>query len=181
MRIDVRGASDGPEGADAAAARAGSAVDGDDGAVVAVLTAAGAGTRLGAGGPKALVEVGGRSLLRRAAQGLADSGVVDHLVVTAPGERVGQGPSRPEQAAGPQVDGVVPGGGDGVEQLAARGQGDAFRPGEVEDPVGHGGVGNSDHGSPAGMGGATSSWRRRHYSEVQIKSCQARPPTVTTS
>ncbi|MFC2361159.1 MAG: 2-C-methyl-D-erythritol 4-phosphate cytidylyltransferase, partial [Actinomyces dentalis] len=88
MRIDVRGASGGPEGADAAAARAGSAVDGDDGAVVAVLTAAGAGTRLGAGGPKALVEIGGRSLLRRAAQGLADSGVVDHLVVTAPGEHV---------------------------------------------------------------------------------------------
>ena len=85
MRIDVRGASDDPEGADAAAARAGSATDG---AVVAVLTAAGAGTRLGAGGPKALVEVGGRSLLRRAAQGLADSGVVDHLVVTAPGEHV---------------------------------------------------------------------------------------------
>lgn len=87
MRIDVRGASDDPAGADAAAARAGSATD-DDGAVVAVLTAAGAGTRLGAGGPKALVEVGGRSLLRRAAQGLADSGVVDHLVVTAPGEHV---------------------------------------------------------------------------------------------
>ena len=87
MRIDVRGASDDPEGADAAAARAGSAAD-DDGAVVAVLTAAGAGTRLGADGPKALVEVGGRSLLRRAAQGLADSGVVDHLVVTAPGEHV---------------------------------------------------------------------------------------------
>ena len=87
MRIDVRGASGGPEEVDAAAARAGSAADGD-GAVVAVLTAAGAGTRLGAGGPKALVEVGGRSLLRRAAQGLADSGVVDHLVVTAPGERV---------------------------------------------------------------------------------------------
>lgn len=87
MRIDVRGASDDPEEADAAAARAGSATD-DDGAVVAVLTAAGAGTRLGAGGPKALVEIGGRSLLRRAAQGLADSGVVDHLVVTAPGEHV---------------------------------------------------------------------------------------------
>lgn len=87
MRIDVRGASDDPEGADAAAARAGSATD-DDGAVVAVLTAAGAGTRLGAGGPKALVEIGGRSLLRRAAQGLADSGVVDHLVVTAPDEHV---------------------------------------------------------------------------------------------
>ena len=71
---------------DAATTRAGSAADDD--AVVAILTAAGAGTRLGAGGPKALVEVGGRSLLRRAAQGLVDSGVVDHLVVTAPGEHV---------------------------------------------------------------------------------------------
>ena len=71
---------------DAATTRARSAADDD--AVVAILTAAGAGTRLGAGGPKALVEVGGRSLLRRAAQGLADSGVVDHLVVTAPGEHV---------------------------------------------------------------------------------------------
>ena len=40
-----------------------------------------------------------------------------------------------------------------VEQLAARGRGDELRPGEVEDPVGHGGVGNSDHGSPAGMWG----------------------------
>ena len=72
---------------DAATTRARSAAD-DDAAVVAILTAAGAGTRLGAGGPKALVEVGGRSLLRRAAQGLVDSGVVDHLVVTAPGEHV---------------------------------------------------------------------------------------------
>ena len=71
---------------DAATTRARSAADDD--AVVAILTAAGAGTRLGAGGPKALVEVGGRSLLRRAAQGLVDSGVVDHLVVTAPGEHV---------------------------------------------------------------------------------------------
>ena len=72
---------------DAATTRAGSTAD-DDAVVVAILTAAGAGTRLGAGGPKALVEVGGRSLLQRAAQGLVDSGVVDHLVVTAPGEHV---------------------------------------------------------------------------------------------
>ena len=71
---------------DAATTRARSAADDD--AVVAILTAAGAGTRLGAGGPKALVKVGGRSLLRRAAQGLVDSGVVDHLVVTAPSEHV---------------------------------------------------------------------------------------------
>ena len=73
---------------DAATTRAGSTADDDDDVVVAILTAAGAGTRLGAGGPKALVEVGGRSLLQRAAQGLVDSGVVDHLVVTAPGEHV---------------------------------------------------------------------------------------------
>ena len=52
--------------------------------VVAVLTAAGSGTRLGAAGPKALVEIAGRTLLRRAALGLLDSGVVDHVVVTAP-------------------------------------------------------------------------------------------------
>ena len=73
---------------DAATTRARSTADDDAAVVVAILTAAGAGTRLGAGGPKALVEVGGRSLLRRAAQGLVDSGVVDHLVVTAPGEHV---------------------------------------------------------------------------------------------
>ncbi|SPT54251.1 2-C-methyl-D-erythritol 4-phosphate cytidylyltransferase [Actinomyces bovis] len=58
------------------------------GAVVAVLTAAGSGTRLGAGGPKALVQVGGKTLLLRAAEGLAASGVVDHLVVTAPPDAV---------------------------------------------------------------------------------------------
>ena len=53
-------------------------------AVVAILTAAGSGTRLGAGCPKALVDVAGRSLLQRAASGLLGSGVVDHLVVTTP-------------------------------------------------------------------------------------------------
>lgn len=58
------------------------------GAVVAVLTAAGSGTRLGQGGPKALVQVGGRSLLARAAQALAASGVVDQVVVTAPPDAV---------------------------------------------------------------------------------------------
>lgn len=50
----------------------------------AVLTAAGSGTRLGAAGPKALVGLAGTSLLRRAAQNLARSGVVEHLVVTVP-------------------------------------------------------------------------------------------------
>ncbi|BDA64544.1 IspD/TarI family cytidylyltransferase [Actinomyces capricornis] len=59
-----------------------------EGAVAAILTAAGSGTRLGAGGPKALVPVGGISLLRRAAGGLLDSGVVDGLIITAPPDDV---------------------------------------------------------------------------------------------
>ena len=54
------------------------------GGAVAVLTAAGSGSRLGADVPKALVPVGGISLLRRAAMGLIASGAVSHLVVTAP-------------------------------------------------------------------------------------------------
>ena len=59
---------------------------GPSGPCVAVLTAAGSGTRLGCDGPKALAMVDGATLLRRAAIGLAASGVVDHLVVTAPAE-----------------------------------------------------------------------------------------------
>nr|WP_300339204.1 2-C-methyl-D-erythritol 4-phosphate cytidylyltransferase [Actinomyces sp.] len=58
------------------------------GAVVAILTAAGSGTRLGAQCPKALVPLAGVSLLRRAARGLLDSGVIDYLVVTAPADQV---------------------------------------------------------------------------------------------
>ena len=58
------------------------------GGAVAVLTAAGSGSRLGAGVPKALVPVGGISLLRRAAAGLIASGAIDHLVITAPADDV---------------------------------------------------------------------------------------------
>ncbi|OLO71668.1 2-C-methyl-D-erythritol 4-phosphate cytidylyltransferase [Actinomyces oris] len=43
---------------------------------------------MGAGVPKALVPVGGVSLLRRAAAGLIASGAVSHVVVTAPAEEV---------------------------------------------------------------------------------------------
>ncbi|AQT81893.1 2-C-methyl-D-erythritol 4-phosphate cytidylyltransferase [Mycolicibacterium litorale] len=55
---------------------------------VAVVTAAGSGERLGAGIPKAFVELAGRSMLLRAVDGLWDSGVVDRVVVAAPAERV---------------------------------------------------------------------------------------------
>jgi 2-C-methyl-D-erythritol 4-phosphate cytidylyltransferase len=51
---------------------------------LAVLTAAGSGTRLGLGRPKALVEVDGTALVVHAARRLTASGVVDSLVVTAP-------------------------------------------------------------------------------------------------
>ncbi|MCF4122165.1 2-C-methyl-D-erythritol 4-phosphate cytidylyltransferase [Antribacter sp. KLBMP9083] len=51
---------------------------------LAILTAAGSGTRLGRDLPKALVELGGLPLVLHAARRLAASGVVDGLVVTAP-------------------------------------------------------------------------------------------------
>lgn len=51
--------------------------------VLAVLTAAGSGSRLGADLPKALVPVAGRSLVARAVEGLLASGSVAQIVVTA--------------------------------------------------------------------------------------------------
>jgi len=51
---------------------------------LAVLTAAGSGTRLGMDLPKALVELDGQPLVVHAARRLCASGVVDVLVVTAP-------------------------------------------------------------------------------------------------
>ncbi|WP_159793848.1 2-C-methyl-D-erythritol 4-phosphate cytidylyltransferase [Puerhibacterium puerhi] len=51
---------------------------------LAILTAAGSGTRLGRDLPKALVQVDGVPLVLHAARRLAASGVVDELVVTAP-------------------------------------------------------------------------------------------------
>lgn len=54
----------------------------------AVLTAAGSGSRLGAGVPKALVELAGVPLVAYAAARLAGSGRVRSVVVTAPGDQV---------------------------------------------------------------------------------------------
>ncbi|WP_418275907.1 2-C-methyl-D-erythritol 4-phosphate cytidylyltransferase [Isoptericola jiangsuensis] len=51
---------------------------------LAVLTAAGSGTRLGLDVPKALVEVDGLPLVVHAARNLCASGVVDEIVVTCP-------------------------------------------------------------------------------------------------
>lgn len=52
--------------------------------VIALVPAAGRGERLGAGIPKALVPVLGKSLLLRAVSGLLDSRCVQHVVVAAP-------------------------------------------------------------------------------------------------
>jgi 2-C-methyl-D-erythritol 4-phosphate cytidylyltransferase len=54
------------------------------GKTVAILTAAGAGTRLGRAAPKALVEIDGTALVVHAARRLAASGVVDAIVITSP-------------------------------------------------------------------------------------------------
>lgn len=51
---------------------------------LAILTAAGSGTRLGRDLPKALVDLGGLPLVLHAARRLAASGTVDALVVTCP-------------------------------------------------------------------------------------------------
>jgi 2-C-methyl-D-erythritol 4-phosphate cytidylyltransferase len=51
---------------------------------VAVVPAAGSGERLGAGAPKAFVNLGGRPMLEYVLRGLRDSGVVDRVVVAVP-------------------------------------------------------------------------------------------------
>lgn len=92
------------------------------GGVVAVLTAAGSGTRLGASGPKALVQVAGESLVRRAVRCLLSSGVVDHVVVTAPAEYLDRfeaevGANVEAQAAGSDARG--PAGAPGAPEASA--------------------------------------------------------------
>lgn len=52
------------------------------------MPAAGSGVRLGAGLPKAFVELDGRTMLERAVAGLLGSGVVDDVVAVVPDDRV---------------------------------------------------------------------------------------------
>jgi 2-C-methyl-D-erythritol 4-phosphate cytidylyltransferase len=55
---------------------------------VAIVPAAGSGERLGAGMPKAFVELAGQTMLERAVDGLLSSGVIDRVVVAVPADRV---------------------------------------------------------------------------------------------
>ncbi len=57
---------------------------------VAIVTAAGAGARLGAGVPKAFVTLGSKTMLEHAVAGLLASGVIDRVVVAAPAQRVAE-------------------------------------------------------------------------------------------
>lgn len=61
--------------------------------MAAVVPAAGSGVRLGAGLPKAFVELHGRTMLERAVAGLLASGSVDDVVVVVPADRVAQAES----------------------------------------------------------------------------------------
>lgn len=63
------------------------------GRVAAVVPAAGSGVRLGAGIPKAFVELGGRTMLERSVAGLLASGVVDDVVAVVPDDRVDEAES----------------------------------------------------------------------------------------
>ena len=57
---------------------------------VAIVPAAGSGERLGAGIPKAFVELGGRTMLEYAVDGLLASGVISRVVVATPADRVAE-------------------------------------------------------------------------------------------
>ena len=71
-----------------------------------VLVAAGTGERLGAGGPKALVPLGGRPLLVHALDAIAAAGLPSPVVVVTPGAE----PAFAAALAGRSVQALVPGG-----------------------------------------------------------------------
>ena len=82
------------------------------GGIVAVVPGAGSGERLAAGIPKAFCELDGRTLLELAVAGLLESGVVGHVVVAVPTDRIDQA----KQVLGEQVT-VVAGGADRTESV----------------------------------------------------------------
>lgn len=81
------------------------------GRVAAVVPAAGAGVRLGAGMPKAFVELDGRTMLERAVAGLLASGAVDDVVAVVPDDRVDEAESMLAGLAGDEHVVVVTTGG----------------------------------------------------------------------
>lgn len=90
---------------------------GTSGKVVAVVPAAGSGERLAAGIPKAFCLVDGRTLLQRAVTGLLNSGVVDHVVVAVPADRVAEAEQVLHGHVGAGQATVVAGGPDRTESV----------------------------------------------------------------
>src|SRR5262249_38325256 len=82
------------------------------GPVTAVIAAAGSGQRLGAGGPKAFVEVGGRPMVEWSIAALREAASIGEVVVAAP-------PGAAEPAHGVTADDpfVVAGGGTGLGRV----------------------------------------------------------------
>ncbi len=85
--------------------------------VVALVPAAGAGTRLAAGRPKAFVELSGAPLVVRAVRGLLDSGVVDAVVVAVPASLLPDAPALFAGLGSPVT--VVAGGADRAASVRA--------------------------------------------------------------
>jgi 2-C-methyl-D-erythritol 4-phosphate cytidylyltransferase/2-C-methyl-D-erythritol 2,4-cyclodiphosphate synthase len=85
-----------------------------------VVVAAGSGTRLGAGGPKAFVGIDGHSILRHALDGIF-SAPAAQVVIVAPAGREGDARTEALAAAGDRSDlvTVVTGGGTRQESVAA--------------------------------------------------------------
>ncbi|MCQ4117595.1 2-C-methyl-D-erythritol 4-phosphate cytidylyltransferase [Rhodococcus tibetensis] len=84
------------------------------GPVVALVPAAGQGVRLGEMTPKAFVDLGGKTMLVRAVDGLLQSGAVDRVVVIVPEELVD---STRDTLPGAVV--VVPGGSERTDSVRA--------------------------------------------------------------
>jgi len=88
--------------------------------IATIVVAAGSGTRLGAGAPKAFVGLDAHTILRHALRRVFD-GPLMQVVVVAPAERVGEALTEAEEAAGDRVQlvSVVAGGATRQESVAA--------------------------------------------------------------
>ena len=91
---------------------------GTSGKVVAVVPAAGSGERLAAGIPKAFCLVDGRTLLQRSVAGLLESGVVDHVVVAVPADRIDEATRLLGDHVGAGLVTVVAGGPERTESVS---------------------------------------------------------------
>lgn len=90
-----------------------------DGAVWAILVAAGAGRRLGADRPKAFAPLGGRPLLAESLERLEHSDWIDAIVVAAPPEWVEPAILLAEELVASKVTSVVTGGATRAESVRA--------------------------------------------------------------